>query len=63
MTDEPKYMHAINTVRLHHSKHERSQRCKRKRKDGRWYIQAKKIGYRVIGVCSVCGETVENYYV
>lgn len=64
MTDEPKYMRSINLVRVAHHKHERSQRCRRMRgKSGRWNIKAMKIGWKLLGVCTVCGESVEHYYI
>jgi hypothetical protein len=64
MTDEPKYMYAINLVRLDHAKHNRSKRCMAKRTEkDKWYVKPKKIGIKLVALCTVCGETVEHYYI
>jgi hypothetical protein len=62
MTDEPKYMYEVNLVRFDHAKHQRSTHCKALRKDkDTWYIKAINTGFQTLGVCTVCGKTVETY--
>lgn len=64
MTDEPKYMWEVNKVKISHTSHNRSKHCQARRKEkNQWYIQPVKIDWKIVGKCSVCGATVEKYYI